>query len=532
MTHVGVTGGAKVIFQHADELQKLGVHVTIVSHFPRPTWYPVTCDYVQVPFQVELAQGIPLCDVIVATYWDHIQACVETGIAPVVYFEQGDFHLFEDLNPELFRVVQCEIQSAAFVTTVSRAAANALKSRFGRDAQVFPNALDRDVFFPNDEATIQDRKPYLMMIGSDKMAFKGTADVLAAYHLVREAGYDLDLVWVTPQPLSRAVGSVYVQPEQRVLADLYRGAAAFVSGSHYEAFSLPPLEAMACGCPVITTANAGAKEYAVDGENCLLVDVGDPHLMARQIIRVLTEPGLAARLRKGGLQTACRFDWNVIAPELHEFYQHVASFQPAPIGRLADWEIYPKPEMFLNHEGYMILEHILQQTHADVVKAPSIYELLERHLVARWEIVARRVTAGSGEELFVYVPVKGTRPELPYAAAYDSFASRNYASALASFVRFFQQSTDMTDKVMYIRWILLCLIELRREDQALQVARDAVQIFPENSDLIYLHAVIRRLAGLQQDFEEDLKTILMLGEAAEAPEFFYGIGQLAVEHCL
>lgn len=86
--------------------------MTIVAHYVKPAWFPIEADYIQVPFDLELTKGIPDCDLIVATYWDHIQPCIETGIAPVVYFEQGDFHLFdyEKMNQTLKNYIQKQFQ--------------------------------------------------------------------------------------------------------------------------------------------------------------------------------------------------------------------------------------------------------------------------------------------------------------------------------------------------------------------------------------------------------------------------------------
>lgn len=95
MNHVGVCGGTKIIFEHANGLTELGVKVTILSHFAKPDWFPIKANYVFVPFQIELTRFMPQCDLIIATYWEHIGACVEMGVAPVIYFEQGDFHLFD-----------------------------------------------------------------------------------------------------------------------------------------------------------------------------------------------------------------------------------------------------------------------------------------------------------------------------------------------------------------------------------------------------------------------------------------------------
>ena len=50
---------------------------------------------------------------------------------------------------------------------------------------------------------------------------------------------------------------------------------------------MPPLEAMTCGCAVVSTDNDGIKEYAIDGENCLLGKVGDSYSLAKCIIALL-----------------------------------------------------------------------------------------------------------------------------------------------------------------------------------------------------------------------------------------------------
>lgn len=74
MTHVGICGGTKICFEHVNHLTRFNQRATIVSHFEKPTWFPIhkNVHYIQVPFEKELATGIPQCDVIVATYWREI----------------------------------------------------------------------------------------------------------------------------------------------------------------------------------------------------------------------------------------------------------------------------------------------------------------------------------------------------------------------------------------------------------------------------------------------------------------------------
>ena len=94
MSNTTICGAAKIIFQHANRLREKGVKVTIVAYFNKPSWFNIKCDYIQAPFTTKLAMCIPQCDLIIATYYTHIGECVKTRLAPVIYFEQGDFHIF------------------------------------------------------------------------------------------------------------------------------------------------------------------------------------------------------------------------------------------------------------------------------------------------------------------------------------------------------------------------------------------------------------------------------------------------------
>ena len=102
---------------------------------------------------------------------------------------------------------------------------------------------------------------------------------------------------------------------------VYRGAAAFVYPSRYEGFGLPPLEAMACGVPVLTT-DAGSLGEVV-GDAAFLIDPADPRKFGAGLITCVVEPSLADELRGRGLARARQFSWERTARETAAAYESV-----------------------------------------------------------------------------------------------------------------------------------------------------------------------------------------------------------------
>jgi glycosyltransferase involved in cell wall biosynthesis len=117
----------------------------------------------------------------------------------------------------------------------------------------------------------------------------------------------------------------YVPTED--LPDLYSAADLFVYPALYEGFGLPPLEAMACGTPVVASSAASLPE--VLGEAALLVDPRDVRAMTSAILRVLGDADLARRLSGLGLAQARRFSWERTARETVEVYREALAVECA-----------------------------------------------------------------------------------------------------------------------------------------------------------------------------------------------------------
>ncbi|HEX4611306.1 MAG TPA: glycosyltransferase family 1 protein [Urbifossiella sp.] len=103
------------------------------------------------------------------------------------------------------------------------------------------------------------------------------------------------------------------------LPALYSGAAAMVYPSRYEGFGLPPLEAMACGCPVVTSNATSLPE--VVGDAGLLADPDDVDGFADHLGRVLAEPESRARLSAAARGRAAGFTWRRYAEGLFAAYR-------------------------------------------------------------------------------------------------------------------------------------------------------------------------------------------------------------------
>ena len=107
-------------------------------------------------------------------------------------------------------------------------------------------------------------------------------------------------------------------PEEDV-QPLLCGAMAFVFPSVYEGFGMPPLEAMACGTPVLTTRAASLPE--VVGDAAVIVDPHHTEDIAQGLEKLFLDAALRERLQKEGLRRAAMFSWENAAAALYDVYQ-------------------------------------------------------------------------------------------------------------------------------------------------------------------------------------------------------------------
>jgi len=139
--------------------------------------------------------------------------------------------------------------------------------------------------------------PPLVIAG--RLPERDTAFAPDPRRLAHEAGLDLSAVYFT--------GAV----DEDDKPALYTAADVFIFLSLYEGFGLPPLEAMACGTPVLATHAASLPEVA--GDAALWVAPDDPQAIANALHRICLDPDLRADLRQRGIQRAAEFSWEKTA---------------------------------------------------------------------------------------------------------------------------------------------------------------------------------------------------------------------------
>jgi len=209
-----------------------------------------------------------------------------------------------------------------------------------RKLRLIYEAVDHDLFKPGSAAAAHAQvatygvtKPFVLFVSS-LWPYKNCDGLLRAWALARaglgdrqlaivgagrdekylaslrslaaELGISRDVVFVGAVPLEETVG-------------FYRAADVFVYPSHNETFGLPILEAMACGCPVVTSDTSAMPETA--GGAAVLSDPADPASIGRAIVEAAAGRD---RLRDAGLRRAGQFTWGATGASTLEVYREVA----------------------------------------------------------------------------------------------------------------------------------------------------------------------------------------------------------------
>jgi glycosyltransferase involved in cell wall biosynthesis len=229
------------------------------------------------------------------------------------------------------------------VVTVSESSKTDIAAHMGVDIDrmtVVPVGVDHTVFRP--QADVEPVPGRIMVTSSSDVPMKGLVPLLEAAAKLRTER-DIELVVIgKPRPdgrVARAIERLDLGPIVRCVSGIsdaelarnYAQAQVAVVPSLYEGFSLPAIEAMACGVPLVATTGGALPEVVgTDGVTGLLVPPDDPGSLAGAIGRLLDDAELRRRLGEAGRQRVLgRFTWQVTAAGTAAQYRALLDDVPA-----------------------------------------------------------------------------------------------------------------------------------------------------------------------------------------------------------
>lgn len=225
---------------------------------------------------------------------------------------------------------------------------------------IAPCGVDFTLFPGTSDAESRSRTHRILSVGR-LVQRKGVDLIIQALPLLAEAGFnDVELLIVggsgdaltleeDPEAqrlhsLTKELGvedkvTMRGQVPRDAMPGIFRSADAVVCAPWYEPFGIVPLEAMACGVPVVAAAVGGLRETVVDQKTGLHVPPRDPEALAGALGKLLGDPDLRADMgRAGALRARSRYSWERIAADTEKAYRSVLA---AGLSRQADEGLEP-----------------------------------------------------------------------------------------------------------------------------------------------------------------------------------------------
>lgn len=344
--NLSLSGGIRIALQYSAGLADRGHQVTIIIP------YGSCPDYISLPKNViikqvtirpglrflgyfgiviALSNAIPLCDIIFAISWQ--------GVFPALQKKRQGVHIFhliqhDDAVINIGRSFLIRWRNAIFYKyiyhlpitkiVVSTWLQQLLATKYHQPSICIPNGIDTDTFkdaFPKIWTPPSENFDILCLGRSSK--WKGFNDIISAIRKLSDEKTKFRLIVVTREKidLPSDLPIVLVRPENDTeLGSFYRSCSVFVFPSWIEGFGLPPLEAMACGVPVITTDCGGVKDFAHNGENCIMVPPHRPDKLAQAINNLRQDQILAQHLSANGIETANKFSMTSAVDKLEMLF--------------------------------------------------------------------------------------------------------------------------------------------------------------------------------------------------------------------
>jgi glycosyltransferase involved in cell wall biosynthesis len=329
---VRIAGGVRAILTYADRLAARGHAVTLVvpaggpmaawwrnARRAGPAWMPRLRARLSWVARWSAA-ALPDADVVVATAWQSasVVAAAPARCGAKFYLVQHYESLYHGDPAAVDATYRLPLRKVVISTWLR----DVMRERFDSDAEVIVTPVD-PALFHRVPVQVATSRPRVLMLHHE-YAWKGVADGLAAVARVRPGVPGLRLVGFGVKAPRRAgaYDEFHADPPQAGLAALYSGCDVYLCPSWDEGLGMPPMEAMACGCTLVTYDNGGCRDYAWDGRTALVAPRRDVEGLADRLARVATDAALRQRLAAAGAaHVTTAFDWDRAVARLDALFR-------------------------------------------------------------------------------------------------------------------------------------------------------------------------------------------------------------------
>jgi glycosyltransferase involved in cell wall biosynthesis len=343
---VWLLGGVKVVFEYANRLQEKGHEVHIVypmipmssgknGHYIKNfvnrsittllnikksntvDWFDVKAKLISKPTLDEIF--IPDGDIVVATSWQTTYFVNKySKNKGEKYYLIQHYEIWSGDKEEVDMTYKLGFHNIVISSWLK----NVLEKELGAKTEaLILNGIDLNQFYPENVPKIHNDIRILMLYRYGE--WKGVNDGLRAFEIVKKKYCNARLVMFGTRKKDGIPEDV--EYHKNITADelrkLYSSCDIFMYPSRSEGFGLPPMEAMACGCAVVTTNVGAVPDYTIPGKTALVSAPKDPEALAQNIIQLIENEDKRKQIAENGNNYIKQFTWDKSTDELENIFK-------------------------------------------------------------------------------------------------------------------------------------------------------------------------------------------------------------------
>lgn len=308
--HLKISGGVMILVTYAHELSLLGHEVTVITNNPiawrrmlanilkqKPDWMRnYKFNLLRVPEIKEKYLG--KADVLMVSSYKNALEVKDFSdkVGRKAYLAQHDERLYHGQPDEVSRAYRLPFKFIAVSTWIK----DWLKKDFNQDAELLINTLDKNIFFPREQKRESDTIRILML--HHTYEWKGTAEGVNIVNELKKKYKNIKLVMYGARQEDVSCDEYHYKPFGIETAKLFSSCDIFLCPSWDEGFGLPSLEAMACGCAVVTYDNGGSRDFAFDGETAMVAGRKDVEDLKNKLEILIKDTEIRKRIVEKGIE--------------------------------------------------------------------------------------------------------------------------------------------------------------------------------------------------------------------------------------